>query len=58
MIGDYVERLDERLHKGDLENSWSNIVPEYVACSLYLNGAIQSWILISYLLFISLLMKK
>ena len=37
MIGDYVERLHERLHKRDLENSWSNIVPENVACSLYLN---------------------
>ena len=41
MIGDYVERLHERLHKRDLENSLSNTVPEYVACSLYLNGAIQ-----------------
>ena len=39
MIGDYVERLHERLHKRDLGNSWSNIVPEHVACSLYLNGA-------------------
>ena len=41
MIGDYVERLHERLPKRDLETSLSNIVPEYVACSLNLNGAIQ-----------------
>ena len=37
MIGDYVERL----HKRDLKTSGSNIVPEDVACSLYLNGTIQ-----------------
>ena len=41
MIGDYVERLHERLHKRDMETSRSNIVSEYVACSLNLNGAIQ-----------------
>ena len=46
MIGDYVERLHER----DLETLWSNSVPEYVACSLYLSCAIEikgtySWVI-------------
>ena len=34
MIGDNVERLHERFHKREI---WRIIVPEYVACLLFLN---------------------